>query len=578
MQRTVPSSVSDEIELYVRTYYSLLRSSGEIAIRSLEETHAGMRSSLHLGAAAAELDVGALLYTSARLPPCAPDLELLVLGQTPEQFERAGYLDIDTWQAVRAPGRRRRMLWDRKATLAALIASVSDIDDLIPIVTAYQIEWNKVHALLQGSPVAGDLQSAKHLDEPILTKLAMTLNLSLGETRKLCTGLQPAPLRTLRRMAERPMALRLRLLAGSFIDYQRAADRWFEPVGERLKELAPSLPRPAVYMVSSNTHSLANLLGGYALAHQDELGEFVRKENPEALAVEAARLAERRVQEPGPEAETTYANLLYYLLRHHIRSPGDARSRLQAWDTEHGIHAVANPHHVEVDAQLIDIGKLKAEHLDPRVRVAGADKLARSQAFILNIDYPLGMAAYHLLARVALGRLELRGLWLMGKAATLNGRVGDVMISQVVHDEHSRNTYLFKNSLAAGDIAPYLKWGSVFDNQKALTVRSTILQNREFMNVFYDEGYTVLEMETGPYLSALYEIANPRRHPRDEIVTLFQNMPFDVGIVHYASDTPYSRRQTLLSKSLSYFGVDATYAAATAILRQILDREVARLG
>ena len=111
---------------------------------------------------------------------------------------------------------------------------------------------------------------------------------------------------------------------------------------------------------------------------------------------------------------------------------------------------------------------------------------------------------------VALGNIDLRGLWVMGKAATLNGRIGDVTISQVVHDEHSRNTYLFKNALTAADIAPYLMHGAVFDNQKAITVRSAILQNREFMNLFYNEGYTVLEMEAGPYLSALYEIANPR--------------------------------------------------------------------
>ena len=49
---------------------------------------------------------------------------------------------------------------------------------------------------------------------------------------------------------------------------------------------------------------------------------------------------------------------------------------------------------------------------------------------LINIDYPLGMAAYHHLAAVALGVDELRGIYVMGKAATLNGRVGDVMISQ----------------------------------------------------------------------------------------------------------------------------------------------------
>ena len=38
---------SEDIELYIRTYYSLLRSSDEVQIKSLVETHAQMDSSLH---------------------------------------------------------------------------------------------------------------------------------------------------------------------------------------------------------------------------------------------------------------------------------------------------------------------------------------------------------------------------------------------------------------------------------------------------------------------------------------------------------------------------------------------------
>jgi hypothetical protein len=83
-------------------------------------------------------------------------------------------------------------------------------------------------------------------------------------------------------------------------------------------------------------------------------------------------------------------------------------------------------------------------------------------------------------------------------------------------------------------------------------------------------------MEAGPYLSAIYELVDPRRHPRDEIVALSDRAPFDVGILHYASDTPYSRRKELLSKSLGYFGMDATYACAIAIVRRILELEVVR--
>ncbi|MCB0127560.1 MAG: hypothetical protein KDE58_35090, partial [Caldilineaceae bacterium] len=88
--------------------------------------------------------------------------------------------------------------------------------------------------------------------------------------------------------------------------------------------------------------------------------------------------------------------------------------------------------------------------------------------------------------------------------------------------------------------------------------------------------YTDIEMEAGPYLSAIYEDVYPRRYPIDEIVNLFINAPYEIGVLHYASDTPISRRQSLLSKSLSYFGVDATYAASIGVMRHILRTEVER--
>jgi hypothetical protein len=84
-------------------------------------------------------------------------------------------------------------------------------------------------------------------------------------------------------------------------------------------------------------------------------------------------------------------------------------------------------------------------------------------------------------------------------------------------------------------------------------------------------------MEGGPYLSGAYEIAEPRRHPQNEIVSLIDQSHFELGVIHYASDTPYSRRQSLLSKSLSYFGMESTYGCAIAIARRIFANELARL-
>ena len=108
MERTVPSTASDEVELYLRTFYSLLRSSADVQIRSLEEAHAGMNSLLHSSVREAKPDMAAFLYCLLRLPLCMDKVELVVLGQSTEVFSKAGFKDVEEWEPVNAPARRRR--------------------------------------------------------------------------------------------------------------------------------------------------------------------------------------------------------------------------------------------------------------------------------------------------------------------------------------------------------------------------------------------------------------------------------------------------------------------------------------
>jgi hypothetical protein len=108
-------------------------------------------------------------------------------------------------------------------------------------------------------------------------------------------------------------------------------------------------------------------------------------------------------------------------------------------------------------------------------------------------------------------------------------------------------------------------------------VRGTFLQTPRYMDVFYREGYTDIEMEAGPYLSAVYEMYRPKRYPSNEIIDL-HGVPFDLGILHYASDTPLSKGKNLGAGSLSYFGMDPTYTTSLAILRRIVEIELRRLG
>ncbi len=145
-------AVRAPLELFQRTYHSLLKSSGEIQIQALVEPFKAFGPSLHHNASAEQLDLAALTYTSLRLPACIGQVRLVLLGQSHEVFARHGAGDVQSWQLVTAPGRRRKMFFNGVDTLAVLIASPSDVDDLIPMLVSFQIECNKLHSLLTDDP------------------------------------------------------------------------------------------------------------------------------------------------------------------------------------------------------------------------------------------------------------------------------------------------------------------------------------------------------------------------------------------------------------------------------------------
>jgi hypothetical protein len=564
MDRNVPRTATEEIELYVRTYYSLLRSSDEVHIRSLVEAHTQMESLLHAHARSDAPDMSAFIYSLLRLPEVMGAVRLVILGQSREVFERQGVSLDGAWQRVPSRARRRRALFDGRHTLAVFIASHSDIDDLIPTLTAFQIEWNKLHQRLRRFALPA---SEAELE---LAGLAEGLGLTLDDLDRLRRIWGTALLANLRAIQAAPKKLSVRLLAGSLTDYRRATLAWYEHVEAAAAEQIDLRRRP-VYFVSSNTHSLINLLSGFALRHRAALLEYVRRGEHADLQAEWRDIEARQVP-------SSVENFLYYVLKKFAHSPeGQAIAAARAADeTACGLVRVPSaPDVFEVDAQLVELSRLRPDWLDPRLRVPGIETLAASDAVIFNIDYPLGNAAYLIVTQLASRVAGVRGLYVMGKAATLNGVVGDVMIPAVVYDEQSRNSYLFDNCFRAGDVTPHLTYGTALDNQKAVTVRGTFLQNVNYAHVFYKENYTSIEMEAGPYLSAAFELARPKRYPTDEIVNLY-HVPFDLGLLHYASDTPLSKGRNLGAGNLSYFGMDPTYAASIAILRRIFTVEIAR--
>ncbi len=571
MDRTVPSSGNEEINLYLRTYYSLLRSTREVKLKSLIEAHKRTRSALHVKADEPEVDMAAFIYAILRVPDCLSDIDLVIMGQSARVFAEHGFPEVETWQQVSAPGRRRRYFYDGDRTLAAYIASRSDIDDLVPTLVAYQIERRKLHYLCVQGPVLALLnrvQTQTPNQTPtaeVLKKLSELTGVPVEDLDKLSRIWRGATIAKLLNIASYQQELAIRSLAGSLADYKRATRRWWRNVEAKTPKNIYFDERP-VYFVSSNIHSLANMLSGFALKIENTLETFLQDNVSDELRQEFGDIVNRNIP-------SSFENFLYYVLKKYEAVHPEVREDRIAYENSVGIYRVPSEHAFDIEVQVVNLSQLDVGGLDRRLRLPGIEKLTRSEALIVNLDYPLGMAAYQVLTEMARNVDEVRGVFIMGKAATLNGRIGDVMLPNVVHDEHSLNTYLFNNCFAADDVAPYLVYGSVMDNQKAITVPGTFLQNEGYMSLFYHEGYTDMEMEAGPYLSSIYEMTRPKRHPYNEVVNLYQ-APFPIGILHYASDTPFSKGKNLGSQNLSYFGMDPTYATMVAVLRAILGNEI----
>ncbi len=567
------SAGRDAVEVFVRSYQTLLRSTGEVRVAGLLEPYLAMAPSLHPRARDPLPDPAAITYVGLRLPPCMAAVRLVLLSTSLEAMEARGFTNVASWEPQTAPARRRRQFYDGGTQVAMLVNSPSDLDDIIPALVAYELEWNKIHELIGRDHALRRMVERAAASGPSQgdeERLCEALGLSPEELARLSVVWQGRAWQLLAQVAERRKRIAMRMLGGTWNDYERAAAQWFEYVASQSPVDVAGRP---IYLVSSNLHSLENLLTGSALSRQGDLIDYARQSSNEMLQQEYEAIASERVP-------SSFENFLYYVAKKYLSDPRNAEAAVR-FDQESRasgittVHLTAGP---DVNAQIVELAKLRPSQFDPRLAdLPDLGRLADSNAVILNFEYPLGQAAYFLQRSISRHGGPIQGIYTMGKGATLTGRVGDVLLTNIVADERTNTTYLLHNCFNAEDLERYLVYGTALDNQRAATVRGTFLQNWGYLDELHRAGNNLVEMESGPYLAAISEQILPERAPVGEVVNLV-GAPLDLGFVHYASDTPYSHGQTLGERNLSYFGMDSTYASALAVARRILDREVARLS
>ncbi|MEI8067998.1 MAG: hypothetical protein WCG91_03585 [Candidatus Shapirobacteria bacterium] len=545
------TSTIDAIELHVRTYRSALKSTLEVTINSLINTHLKMHSILHPdGDNPNKIDASAFSYALLRLPTKIDKSYKVIMGQNSDIFTQAGFKDINSWSKVKATARRHSTRYSlSKKFLGYFIASISDIDDLTNTLIAYQIEWNKFHKLLKFhykdySSLKKDIHS---------TEFFRKLNLKIIQWENIKKALGKNWQIRFKRIYQTEANLRLQLLASSWINYTKSTQKWWKNIAT---SISPKLhiSHQQIYFVSSNTHSLLNIYTGFALKHQKEILALLKKEHPEID------------QKSIDTTDLTYFASKYYFKETKIKA------LFEEYQQKLGIITIPNSNYLDLPVQIFPVKNLiDSKFLDPRIKIRHHQKIAESKALIFNIDYPLGFAAYQILNEVMENVAKVKGVYILGKAAVLNGEIGDIVIPRLVFDEHTQNSYVFKNCF--NSFFPFINnKGSILTNQKSVSVLGTFLENKALINTYSKNNLTIIEMESGPYLTAVSEASYDQQAPKNTIIDL-NNAPFDLGIINYTSDTPFSSLQNLGDSELGINGIEAVTLSSLAILQRIINLE-----
>ena len=160
-----------------------------------------------------------------------PRVQRVLLAQLPEQFTAALGGPITHWQSVEAAARRRPWRYDGRDTLAVHISSPSDVDDVVPTLVAYQIEWNKLHWLAREDAEARALlASPTEPDAAAWPHSARRSSSQRTTGRRLQQACGSGFWSMLRTIAAEEKDMSVGLLGGRHTSYAKLFDRWWEPV------------------------------------------------------------------------------------------------------------------------------------------------------------------------------------------------------------------------------------------------------------------------------------------------------------------------------------------------------------
>jgi len=251
-----------------------------------------------------------------------------------------------------------------------------------------------------------------------------------------------------------------------------------------------------------------------------------------------------------------------------LNLPDNEELNQQVWEfaEQYGMSYLPDQAGTNIQVQLFDTGLLPVDWLSPELQI-DREYLETEKPVLLVMDYAFGEQAFEIFDELLkpykmendVKNLNLRSISVMGKAGTLVGEKGDLMIPTAHLFEGTADNYPFENQIQPQHFADT---GLAAYKGAMVTVLGTSLQNADILNYFKESSWNAvgLEME-GAHMQKAIQAAAKIRRSIDENVTL--------RYAYYASDNPLVSGSTLASGSLGQLGVKPAYAITLKFLNQI---------
>jgi hypothetical protein len=542
------------IKKHLDHYLSLLSSGQEISLTDLTANFINLRPILHQLADSPGLDLNALSYCLPRLPDNIFSVTKILLVQSYDDIKSIGF-DITRWQRVTAPSRRRLIYQNPGGnTLACLLSSDSDIHDLVNCLISFYLEKEKIRKLLAGRHndfIQREAYSFLRLDQNQWARLKSLLGRNWDNKIMTTVGNVVPILKMYGRVP--PL-------------YPKNCQAWITNLSHQ--SLVVGLKDSPIYFVSSDSHSLVNIIGGFINQKQNYIFDYITTAD--------SQLYNQWFEIKKKNNTSRINDFLYSVAGKFLKDNPEFVAQKRNHEASLGIKTVTSTDAFQSNSQIIPLTAIaQSTNLDPNLTLSHRSLFAKSDAYILNIEYPLGVAAYYLLKQILATFLSLRAVHILGKAAILAGSVGDIQIPTFVYDELTDNRFLFDNVFNHQEIFQTFI-SNVYPDQKAVSVYGTFLENLTLTQKYLAGGINIIEMESGPYLQALTEtyLLGGHHIPEHHQFTL-ANLPIDFGVINYASDNPLIK--TLAEEADSFRGIEPVYLASLASLQRIINLEEGRM-